>query len=158
VSLISPLPEQMRGYLLQVFRSVPAEEGGDPLGEYKRPGLPNVPAIIVGRSLPKNYSVVVAPPDLDPIPALEVIVDNFPDFSLPGGNFNAIALGKNWRIYLVFHDDRQFPEAAIRAIAQNFRIVSDIQSLAANDRRPYQYQLLITFKDRHPFHTLKLTR
>jgi hypothetical protein len=144
-NLIDPSAEEMKLALIDAFES----QESNSLGYYSRPnGLPDIPAIIVGRLLPKGYKVVVAPLDQDPIPALEVIVDYFPEFRIEPGNFSQPALAEAWRIYLVFHDDRQFPRSAIRAIVQNFQIVGEISSLPANDQRPHQYQLLITYKNR----------
>jgi hypothetical protein len=145
--LISPTAAEVLDVVHTALRKA---TGGSPLGKYSRKGLPDTPAIIVGRSLPPGYKVIVAPNDQDPVPALEVIIETFPEFKMVSANFGQVAITESWRIYLVFHDDRQFPRSAIQAITQYCQVVSDIDLLPANDQRPYQYSVLVAYSNRSP--------
>jgi hypothetical protein len=121
---------------------------GTQLGQYRRPNLPNIPAIWLGRNIPANCKVITAPPKDPPVPALEVIVDLFPEYAVIPSNFKSKALSEMWRIWLIFHDDRQFPREAIRSIITNFQIVDSPAHLPAADPNPNQYQILITYNNR----------
>jgi hypothetical protein len=120
------------------------------LGEYERPDLPNRSAIYLGRKMPANWKVAVAADKDPPIPALEVIVDAFPEYALLPSNFRTKGLSEMWRIWLIFHDDRQFPRDAIRAIVTKFQIVDLLPPLQATDLNPHQYQILIAYNNRLP--------
>jgi hypothetical protein len=139
--LSNPIANEIKAEVMEAL--------GAELGEYRRPGLPNIPAIWIGRKIPPDYKVVVSPDDDDvPVSALECIVDTFPDFRLLPSNFRSRAIGEDWRIWLIFHDDRQFPRSAVQAISQRFEIVEILPHLPATNQNPTQYQILISYKNR----------
>lgn len=121
---------------------------GQELGEYKRPVLPNTPAIWVGRHLPAGYKVVMSASTEPLINALEVVVDKYPEPELKFRNFGAPALSSRWNVFLVFHDDRQDPQPALAAICRDFRIDARVDHLPATDLNPEQYKFLIDYQQR----------
>lgn len=139
-NLIDPIATEVRAAVVAAL--------GTQLGQYQRPNLPNIPAIWIGRNIPANCKVIVSPGKSPPVPALEVIIDMFPEYAVIPGNFKSKALSEMWRIWLIFHDDRQFPREAIRAIVTNFQIVESPAHLPAAGLNPNQYQILVTYNNR----------
>ena len=140
-NLFNPIANEIKEFAQEVL--------ADQLGQYKRPGLPDTPAIYVGRIIPAGYKVIVSPDDeLNPVPAIECIISKFPDYKILPSNFRGTAIEETWKLFLIFHDDRQFPRTAIQLICANFQLIGEIAHLNASVNVPEQYQFSIRFKSR----------
>ncbi len=111
------------------------------LGEYSRPPpLPPIPAISVrDKFVPSNLKVIVALLDAPLVPAAEVIISLQPKVISKGGNFNNRSIDEAWTVWMIFHDVRQDPRPAYRAIVANFKTASIPTYLAASNINNGQY-------------------
>jgi len=120
---------------------------GDQLGSYSRPNLPDAPACWVGRSLPRGYKVIVASPVEPTVPAIELVIQRFPDYQIQARNSANRGIAEKWQFFLVFHDYRQDPRLAINSVMRSFNVV-DFSHLPGTDLAPEQYQIQIEYYNR----------
>jgi hypothetical protein len=116
------------------------------LGEYRRDGFGNVPAIwVMDRPLPKGVEVITAKLDEEPTPAIEAIIHHPPEVKrTPPMNFGCQGVTTyGWRVWIVCHDSRQDPTAAIHRVCDAFDRIEDPQFSERTDLNPDFYTLKI---------------
>jgi hypothetical protein len=127
---------ELRSELIQVL--------GSELGTYQRPGLADTLAIhVLDRPVPAGYKVKLADSEVPPINGLEVLIQFAPEYQRKNRNYGSALIGEGWRVFLVFHEQRQNPQQAIRSIIANFATAGEFSDLQADKLIPTQYSVVI---------------
>ena len=129
---------KLRQALLQI--------AGSDLGTYRRPGAPPSPAIwVLDQPLPKGTEVIVSPPDEPPVPALEIVIHSPPEIrEIVARNFGSTRkVDHGWRVWILCHESRQDPVAAIKRIGNTLDSVDPPVLSPRTDLNPDFYTLKI---------------
>jgi hypothetical protein len=133
---------ELKAQLLEILSNIP--DGNvfrNELGNYRRPPpLPDIPAIWVS-DRPIDGKVLVHPYDHPLIPALEVVIQNHPDFDEVGRNWAHRNFEETTAITLIYHDPRQDTRPARRAILEKFWTAGKFIKIGAGDRHREQYRI-----------------
>jgi len=131
-------PKELKDCLVEVI--------GDDLGQYKRPGLPDIPAFWVwDRPLPADYAVITALPTEPMIPAIEGILDPNSVPRKRTRNTRHLTLDRVWSLTLVGHDRRQLFDSVVDRMLCHFSQLDEPTYLAGSDLYNPQYQFFIPF-------------
>jgi hypothetical protein len=128
------------------LRDLLATAIGSDLGHYRREGFSPTPALwVMDRPLPKGVEVITAPLDQESVPALEVIIHHPPEIRRsPPKNFGCTGVTTyGWRVWIICHDSRQDPTAAIHRINDAFDRIEEPRFSERTDLNPDFYTLKI---------------